>query len=261
MFLKSMKLGLAAAVVGMLAASAKAAVVISLSITATPDPVDNLTPGITGQWKAYAQITEGAAETGGINTLALNVVPTGGISIVDIQDGSVMDNYTGMSAQTQMDVPGGAVTTGKNGGFLLLNTAGLNGMGLAAAQNPTSVTSWLVGGVRYYSVLAGIGKTAGSTPAGLAWDVPFLIAEGYYYDNGKGGTLEAQQTSDGASGWLMLPTTIAAGSIAGNCFTPSQVVNGSVTVGSSTPDTPEPASLGVLALGGLALLARRRKVA
>jgi hypothetical protein len=35
--------------------------------------------------------------------------------------------------------------------------------------------------------------------------------------------------------------------------------SGGIQIGTSAPDTPEPASLGVLALGGLALLARRRK--
>jgi len=259
MLFKSIVTCLAASVVGMLAFSARADCILNLDIQFTPDAslaaLSGTSDGsggnyanMTGEWQAYATIS-GSTSTLGLGGLTFNVTTTGGISLVDWTDA---DGFYG----TNLDLPvkPGPVS-GLAIGFVVLPSTGNHGSTIEAYQSTSNTKASANKDPGLTSILQGVGQIA-TTVGPNSWAYPVLVADGVYYDNGTHGTIAI---SSDPSLVTMLPATLPAATTTGAgymAFTPTSTPGDSKPIG-----VPEPASLGVLCLGGLALVARRRKVA
>lgn len=233
------KLGfIAAGLVAAVTSVAANAAVITYTVSATPNA-----GGATGTWQAFAQLTSG--DNLGLASLQFNVVGTGGVSVTSSTNRlprGIDDNFTGT-------------------GFSLLPSNGTAGIGISASQN--TVQPYTIDAEGDPSIYQGVGLSGGSAlvnggASSVSWLFPVLIATGNYSNSGAGGTLTV--TSPSTTNVQVLNTP-APSANSNSFFTTSAVA--SITPGATTisPTTavPEPASLGILALGGLALLARRRK--
>ena len=191
-----------------------------------------------GTWDAFAAVTGDAND--GIADFIFDVWGTGGA------------NVTGSTNEAP---EGKDPTTGDDWGFIdSLASDGVNGIGIQDAQGTI-----YVGGNdpdKDANVLIDIGISAGSrlsyfvppyTEFTVNWAAPVLLASGTF--SGSVGQLHVGASSGGAVGFSLLDDGWSG---PGNQFAADNVVAGAVAV-------PEPATMTALALGGLALLRRRRK--
>jgi len=248
---------LALAIAGLFTTAAKAAVTVNFTIVATPfaTPDDD---GANGTWKVFAQVTGDTSTTNGLSGIHVDVIGDSGITILD-GDGTLGNDFT------TLDMPTGTPTGVAGGsGFNQFISAGDHGVGITALQNVFKYTR--NSGSTLFNILQNVGINAGTNSNGATWAQPVLVADGFYVGTSGNLTVSVPVLAD----ITLLPVvqgTITAtnpapygvvATVAGSNGIPvnvADVANGqTIAVG-----VPEPASLGVLALGGLALLARRRK--
>jgi hypothetical protein len=214
-----------AGVVGFTAISAQAAPVF-LDLTVTPTGAST--------WSAFATITGDTARTLGLSGAEFSVVGSGGVVV------------TGSTVRLPQAFPPDSFGDPFPTGFTQFRSNGAAGVNIRAAQNSVAYATSDNGNS---NLISGVGLFAGSQ-SGNTWAFPVLVATGTY---------------TGAAGFLTI-----VGNPANTNFLPAQLPPGGTgNVATFSPDgvngqttpvgIPEPASVGVLALGGLALLARRRK--
>jgi hypothetical protein len=246
----------AAAATCLFASAANAAIApnVSVNFTITSVAEAGLPEGATGHWYVYASVTGATAGvTDGLGGVTFSVIPSGNLFIVDhsVGDGNLDTEFLAPNGV----IPGqGSLTFGFNslqnpGGDAALTPNSPPGSGIQNFQNTNGYRRVSASNLNT-TILKGTGLAAG-TQNGATWDQPILIAGGYY--GGDLGTLTVTGSSND-QGLLPILQTATNTSVILNLLTPESVNGASVPVG-----VPEPASLGVLALGGLALLARRRK--
>ena len=181
-------------------------------------------------WQVYALITGGSE---GLSDFGLNVVGSGG---------AVVTGSTN-KAPTATNFDGSEVT---QYGFYDMRSNGVNGVGIVA--NQPSIYPGVNDPAKDALVLKDVGISAGSQAGNLisaVWAVPVLLAEGTYF--GDLGTIVAA----GAGTWNLLEDGWAG---PGHLEPASGVLSGSVQIG----EVPEPATMSLLVIGGLALLRRKR---
>jgi len=265
---KKVLVGCIAAAAALCATSAKADISVQFSISATTGvPGGDQGTGALGTWTVYAHVTGTTSTTSGLAGVAFDVVPSGGAFIVDHTAGESSPGAGDGPLDTAFLAPTGFLssTTIQTGFFQLQDNGGDNsvfpgrpaGSGIAIFQNNGAYRRVNTSTDQRTNLLTGVGIAAGSQN-GFSWNDPVAIATGYW---GGSGTLNV--VSDPGLVTLLpfplssTPPATAAGTPVAT-FSPEIVAGGSVPVGIPSP---EPASLGVLAMGGLALLARRRKAA
>jgi len=188
-----------------------------------------------GTWQAFAQVdlVNGDANDG-IADFIINVWGTNGVTVTS----SINEAPKDLVPATDPEFP-------NQFGFWELHSDGLNGVGISGSQ-PT-VYGTIPDSGKDTLVLRDIGINAGNKVGftGLiSWAHPVLLASGTF--SGTVGDLNVD-VGDGTislldSGWTGPGNQSAAG-----------VINGDILT------VPEPATMTALALGGLALLRRRRK--
>jgi len=215
-------------------------VISGLTQYSLTDPATQSVSGLKNYFAAYLNYTPGDPSTDFIYGFSADIVFPSGMAPI---------SSTGL-----MDT-----TTNK---LLLWNPVDTNNTG-----NPTWDTVGDFGSnnfdlkaVTWYQTAA---SDAGMMLIGQSGAVGNGDAAGYV--SGKGtllGIFALAFTGTGVHGDVTLsalPGNVAWWSNGAGVYDNSVFSANAIPVGQSAPDTPEPASLGVLALGGLALLARRRK--
>ena len=185
-----------------------------------------------GTWSVYAEISGGTA---GLSDFGLNVVGSGGAMVTDSTNMSPMAVDWDGSTLTQY-------------GFNEQRSDGWNGVGIVA--NQPSIYPGENDPERDAMVLQGVGISAGSQAGYIqsaVWDVPVLLAEGTYSLSSPG-----EITVSGIPVWNLLSIVGSGWEGPGNLETASEVES------DTEPVVPEPATLSLLVIGGLALLRRKR---
>lgn len=202
-------------------------IVMDLSIVANP---------ATQTWTAYGQIDGDTTRTLGLAGITFNVTGTGGITITNA---------------TNLDLP---TNNNGNSGFIDFTSTGTNGVGIGGGQHTIAYT--IKSG--RLNVITGVGLTSGDLYTGdneVIWAHPVKLADGTY--TGNAGAINISATANYISFLpASLPTPNSNGVTITGIISPADLVNGgSVPISA----IPEPASLAIIGLGAMGLLARRRR--
>jgi len=223
---------LAASIVGLSALTAQAAPV-ALNLTLAVDQNAKT-------WQVFGQISGDTARTLGLHGVSFDVVGAGGTVV----NSSARDLPTGV--YTNPPLFNQFFFTG----FVSTTSDGTNGIDIQGAQGNTHVHSTQFNAD---NIVQGVGLSAG-TNNNATFALPALLGHGTY--TGAIGTLSVLGLPQDTT---FLPATLPASTPSGAgfaTFSPDTVTGQTVIIGAGVP---EPASLSILALGGVALLTRRRK--
>ena len=188
-----------------------------------------------GEWTVTASVGDGCE---GLSSFIIDVTGREGLTV----------------DSAQLETPSGVVLGGPVGvgsfGFVEFPAAPGDGVGISAGQ-PTAhpdVPEW---NAWYDSlVLQGVGQVPGSKDDfqanTVSWDAPVVLARGTY--TGSVGHLDVDVHTPG---FFNLLSTVGSWEGPGNVEEATEVIPGTVYI-------PEPVTLSILALGGLAILRRRR---
>jgi len=214
-----------------LLSSAQAAVV-TLTMTFTPSASST-----TGTWRVFG--SDSLNDNAGIADYALSLGRTGGITITSsTQNGPrVADDGNGNVA-----------------GFGSFRSNGTLGVGMTSAQDVIGFQDPIdvIQGVGQHAFIADFSSngTGGGT-ANIAF--PVLLASGGYANDGTGGTITANVTP---GSFINVLNGTGFGTWQGPAnVSGAQVVPGGVSI----PAVPEPATIGLLAVGMIGFLGRRRQ--
>jgi hypothetical protein len=189
-------------------------------------------------WMAYGQITGDTSRTSGLAGVRFDVGGTGGVTVTSSFE----------------DMPrGGSISPFFLIGFVNSTSNGTNGVGIQGAQ-VTTYQSGTDSETGKNNILTGVGLV-GQTQYALSWTQPVLLAHGTY--TGSNGTLTIAGST---ANTIFLPAVLPAPTPAGvefMTFSPDSVT-GQFTTAPPILTSPEPGSLGLLGLGALAALLRRR---
>lgn len=257
---------LGTALLGMLASGAPAAINLQLYLVASDPGTVTEGNGQTftgGTWQVYAQLTGSTSTTLGLAGLQINVVAAGDTTIYDHSDGDG-------SLRTTVNLPTGYIGSdaGLLAGFSVSRSAGSHGSGISAYQSDANQSdSDTDADSSLSSIITGVGLSA-QYEEGFAFTQPALVASGFY--EGTTGLLYADST---AQNDLLLPAVLPAASdngtpfgditvdtvngVAGPAYGYAYPVEGGLII-QQPQNGPEPASLGLLALGALACFRRRK---
>lgn len=249
-----------------MAPKANANIDIELTVVVSQPAVISGTSVTGGTWAVFATV-QGSTPTLGLGGFQVDVTGDGNVSV-----------YSDSSHKTKNDAPSSPETDDNDNsipvGFEFKKSTGTNGIGIAGFQDNSSYQ--LVEGADaandQTSILSGVGLTAGSQTSvnggTNSWSFPVKLADGFYQ-----GTSGHVIVTGNIANFDALPSSLPTLTLDNETgqFTMLNVdsINNN-NDSSSIPGTgnfaaavgvPEPASLGMLALGGLALLARRRKSA
>jgi len=203
-------------------------------------------PGGPGTWEVRVVVVAddgGPPTSAGLSDFTLTVTATGGATVtssVNESVGFLLPNYDDPVPER---------------GFMAIRGDGTLGEGIIGLQpisygtQPDPFLDSLV--------IQGIGIQPGSDTSvsgPVAWEVPFLLASGTYEGEGW---LTAEP-SLGAS-WSLLEDK--GGSVGLGWYGPEPAFGSQTSAVESDTESvvPEPATLGVLALGGLAVIRRKRR--
>jgi len=257
----SLKAMCAAVLLGMGLMTSQAHAIVTENFTVTFTPTGS---GATGTWKAFEQTTyTGGSASNGLAGIQFNVTTTGGIALTSgiLQLPSGFDSDPGSFGssgfvlfKTNGSISGGQITGMRVAQALSyqVNPAGdvfnvYTGVGNVAETIPTSDDG---------SGDGGVGDAPGVINGTKTVTLPVLIASGAYTNNGTGGTIStfSQTTLDN-----LLPVPMPSDQ-GGNIqsFSPDALNFTPATV-PGFGNIPEPASIGLMALGGLMTLSRRRR--
>ncbi len=247
-------LGIAALLgLGLMASSARAAEIMNLTVTFTENGTNT-----GGTWSAFEQNSD-TSLTSGLAGIKFDITVTGGVTITTgankLPFGSDASlGGTGFSGNRTNGVLGGGMITGMTANQSTSNTL----------NNAGDVTSIFPGVGNVAETLnagddgsgdGGVGDQPGNiTHVTVAF--PALIASGTWTDPTAGPGKIFVSTSTLLT--TLLPNPLPAATTSGKSvqtFSPSAI--------NSTPaliNQPEPASIGLLAIGGLMAFARRRSV-
>jgi len=240
---------MAAGVIGLTALSAQAAPInIVLHLTVTPNAV----PSTGGTWAVTASISGATSSTAGLAGIDIDVVQTGAISVNDaVNSLNAVVELPGASSNFGFNFNNGTIPF-TNGDLDGISPAGTQGLEIYGYQSPSN--KLLSGGK--VSVLSGVGLTA-ATQDGVSWALPVLVADGTY--SGNSGTLQVLGSAINSD---FLPSPVPPATSGGATISPIDTVGqlgGTITGNGPVPiGVPEPASLGLLGLGTLLVLRRRR---
>jgi hypothetical protein len=231
------------------AVPAHAASVVNLSLVVDP---------VAKTWQAYGTIND--PNSAGFDSLTLDVTSTGTILVPAAGSASKMP----ASASGYDDSIGNAVDVG----FLLFHsTSAVNSQDLrfTYSQNVTFVNDD-PSGHGYQNIVAGFGQPGmssailpvsdGTSTKTVAWGDPALLATGKY--TGTSGTLSVGLIDSGNSFNILNSNYIGAAGPDGNVPVLNHGAD-SVVPATFVIAAPEPAALGLIAVGSLGMLARRRK--
>jgi hypothetical protein len=223
-----------------LGAATASAQTVQLSITYTPTSSDG------GTWSAYAACDSGTDNIG-LATFSIDVVGSHGVTVLSSYDKAPIGTASNGLPEGFDEFPSNGL--GGVADYILASSSTVPGNGIAITASQ-SITYALEAAGMDLEVIQGFGKFAGSA-GNLTWSFPALLADGTYI--GSSGLLTVSPDFSIGSGIQTLDI-VSNGRWAGQGnISYDTVFSGSVVV------VPEPASLGSLALGGLALARRPRK--
>jgi hypothetical protein len=204
------------------------AVAVSAAHATTTDPTYNLTFTTSGSnWYLWAQQASVTLPNAGISSFLIDVIGTGGTQVVTASNRAPVGDVAVYD-------PDQDITTHNPNGFWYNKgngtiTAG-NAIGLTAGQG--TVYSGANDPFKDSLIVQGFGQTAGTIVGGAAYTVPLKLAQGTFSGPGT--------FTFNASGNALNTGWVGPGNVTPVLF------------------IPEPATVGLLVLGGLAMLRRRR---
>jgi hypothetical protein len=251
-----------------MASQARASAIVNFTVTITTNG-----GGLSGKWQVFESSTyDGATATSGFTT---------GNPSSGLDDFNVTVKGTGAviigSAASVKAPKGSDVDSGVSNGFVVLtgNTFSATGNGSQDLFSGQPLTYQINTPGDVKSIYTGVGNVAESvnvsddgsndpnpgTVTPLAIADPVLLGTGSWTQSGAGGTVTIDLVNTTNKGQALLPTvmptptTVNPPGIAAT--NPDSVTGNSATVAATT--VPEPAAVGLLLVGGLMTLARRRR--